>query len=85
MSERESNPRFAIGKVVSNKSKDTIVVMVERKVKHPKYGKYQKKSTKLHAHCTEETKLGDIVRIQESKPISKMKTWQFIEKVTSAV
>lgn len=68
--------RMLTGRVISNKMKDTITVLVERRVKHAKYGKYIKRSTKIHAHdlgnqCQE----GDIVLIQASRPISKTKSW----------
>jgi small subunit ribosomal protein S17 len=83
MSEKQSNPRTVIGTVVSNKMDKTVVVLVERKVKHPKYGKIMKKSTKLHAHAEVETKLGDKVRIAETRPYSKTKTWKLEEIITS--
>lgn len=81
MSDQDKVKRSVIGRVISNKMDKSITVMVERKVKHPIYGKYVKRSTKLHAHdennvCNE----GDIVSIIESRPVSKTKTWQ-LEKV----
>ena len=64
------------GKVVSNKMDKTITVLVERRVKHPIYGKYITRSTKLHAHDeTNECNIGDEVTITESRPLSKTKTW----------
>lgn len=75
------NARTAIGKVVSNKMQNTIVVLVERKVRHPKYGKFTKKSSKLHAHCEAPVEIGETVRIAETRPISKTKTWKFVERV----
>lgn len=71
------------GRVLSNKMQKTVTVLVERRIKHPIYGKYVNRSTKLHAHdehnlCVE----GDIIDIQQSKPISKTKNWVFVSKVT---
>jgi len=68
--------RTLTGKVVSDKMDKTIVVMIERKVKHPIYGKYVVKSTKVKAHDeSNECKAGDIVTIQETRPLSKDKSW----------
>lgn len=68
--------RTLSGKVISNKMDKSITVLVERKVKHPIYGKIIKRSTKLHAHDEKnECNIGDIVTIQESKPLSKTKSW----------
>ena len=68
--------RTAQGRVVSNKADKTITVLVERRVKHPIYGKFMTRSTKLHAHDeANECNIGDLVTIQESRPISKSKTW----------
>jgi small subunit ribosomal protein S17 len=72
--------RTLTGKVISNKMKDTIVVLIERRVKHPKYGKFIKRSTKVHAHDAGNTcKIGDVVLVKESRPISKTKSWQLVE------
>ena len=73
------------GRVTSNKMDKTITVTVERQVKHPIYGKYVKRSTKIHAHdeqnvCQE----GDIVTIRETKPFSKTKSWTLVDVVTKA-
>ncbi|HHL45892.1 MAG TPA: 30S ribosomal protein S17 [Gammaproteobacteria bacterium] len=77
--------RTVSGCVVSNKMDKTITVLVERKVAHPLYGKYIKRSTKLHAHDEDNVcKEGDIVRIEECRPLSKSKTWRLVEVVTSA-
>jgi small subunit ribosomal protein S17 len=71
--------RSLTGKVVSDKMDKTITVMVERRVKHPVYGKYQTRSTKLHAHDeSNECKSGDVVTIQETRPYSKSKTWKLV-------
>jgi len=75
--------RTVTGKVVSNKMDKTITVLVERKVKHPLYGKYIKQSNKFHAHDEKnEINEGDIVQITEHKPISKSKSW-VLTKVVS--
>lgn len=72
--------RTVAGRVVSNKMDRTITVLVERRVKHPLYGKYLRRSTKLHAHDeSNECNEGDEVTITECKPISKTKTWQLVE------
>ena len=71
-----------IGVVVSNKMDKSIVVLVERKVKHPMYGKFVKKSTKLMAHDEKnECSIGDTVRIMETRPLSKNKCWRLVEVV----
>ncbi len=82
MNENQKNPRTVIGKVVSNKMDKTVVVLVERKVRHPKYGKFMKKSTKLHAHTDESIDIGSVVRVHECRPISKTKSWKVLEVVT---
>ena len=69
-----------IGVVTSNKMTKTITVAVERKVKHPIYGKFVKKTTKFHAHDEKnEASIGDIVRIMETRPLSKTKRWRLVE------
>ena len=74
-----------IGVVVSNKMDKSIVVLVERKVKHPKYGKFVKKSTKFMAHDEKnECNIGDTVRIMETRPLSKNKCWRLVEIVERA-
>ena len=71
-----------IGIVTSNKMTKTITVAVERKVKHPIYGKFVKKTTKFHAHDEkDEASIGDIVRIMETRPLSKTKRWRLVEIV----
>jgi small subunit ribosomal protein S17 len=77
--------RTVIGKVVSNKMDKTITVLVERKVKHPLYGKYINKSNKFHAHDEKnEINEGDVVQITEHKPISKSKSWVVTKVVSKA-
>ena len=74
-----------IGVVVSNKMDKSIVILVERKVKHPKYGKLVKKSTKFMAHDEKnEANIGDTVRIMETRPLSKNKCWRLVEIVEKA-
>ena len=71
-----------IGVVTSNKMSKTITVAVERKVKHPIYGKFVKKTSKFHAHDDKnECSIGDLVRIMESRPLSKTKRWRLVEVV----
>lgn len=83
MSNSESNARTAVGKVVSDKMQKTIVVVVERTVKHPKYGKIMKRRTKLHAHDENQVcKIGNTVKIRESRPISKTKSWVLVEVIS---
>jgi small subunit ribosomal protein S17 len=69
-----------VGLVVSNKMNKSIVVEVERKIKHPKYGKYVKKTSTFMAHDeTNDCNIGDTVRIMESRPLSKNKCWRLVE------
>ena len=71
-----------IGVVTSNKMAKTITVSVERKVKHPIYGKFIKKTTRFHAHDEKnEASIGDVVRIMETRPLSKTKRWRLVEVV----
>jgi len=77
MSEENSLARTASGTVVSNKMDKTITVLVERRIKHPLYGKYIKRSKKIHAHDpANQRQEGDQVTIEETKPISKTKAWK---------
>ena len=72
----ETNPRTLSGLVVSDLMDKTITVKVERRVKHPVYGKFIRRSTKLHAHDGEnECRIGDTVTVVECRPLSKSKTW----------
>ena len=71
-----------IGVVTSNKMTKTITVAVERKVKHPIYGKFVKKTSKFHAHDEKnEASIGDLVKIMETRPLSKTKRWRLVEIV----
>ena len=75
--------RVLQGVVVSDKNAKTVVVNVERRFTHPVMGKTVRRSKKYHAHVeTGEYKVGDIVRIQECRPISKLKSWEVIERVS---
>ena len=74
--EKKSLKRTLVGKVVSDKRSKTVTVLIERRVKHPIYDKIVVKSSKYHAHDEKgEYKLGDVVEITESRPISKTKNW----------
>lgn len=74
-----------IGTVMSNKCDKTITVRIERKEKHPIYHKYVKKTKKLHAHDeNNQCAIGDIVRIMETRPLSKMKKWRLVEILEKA-
>ena len=85
MSETSSNPRTLTGRVVSDKMDRTVTVKVERRVRHPLYGKIIRRSTKVHAHDEENScRIGDTVRVVECRPISKSKTWRLVEIVERA-
>ena len=74
--------RSIVGQVVSDKMDKTIVVLGERKVKHPLYGKFVRRSTKYHAHDENNScRVGDVVKIKECRPLSKSKCWTLIEVV----
>ncbi len=74
-----------IGVVTSNKMTKTVTVAVERKVKHPMYGKFVKKTTKFHAHDEkDECTVGDVVKIMETRPLSKTKRWRLVEVIEKA-
>ena len=86
MSESNSVERVLTGKVISNSRDKTIAVLIERRVRHPIYKKYIKRSTKVHAHDEKnECSLGDVVRVSESKPFSKTKNWNLIEVIEKSV
>jgi small subunit ribosomal protein S17 len=85
MSEQAKNTRTVTGRVVSDKMDKTVTVLVERKVPHPIYGKYVKRSTKLHAHDEgNECKMGDTVSIEECRPLSKNKSWRLVKVLERA-
>ena len=80
MNEQANMERTVTGRVVSNKMDKTITVLVERRVKHPIYGKYIKRSTKLHAHDeANECNEGDTVTVASCRPLSKNKTWRLVK------
>lgn len=80
MAQQENLVRTLTGKVVSDKMDKSIVVLIERRVKHPVYGKYVSKSSKLKAHDeTNDCKIGDTVTIAESRPLSKTKSWALVK------
>lgn len=86
MTEQTKVSRNLIGRVISNKMQKSITVLIERKVPHPRYGKYVKRTTKLHAHdetsvCNE----GDLVAIEQCRPLSKTKSWRLVKVLEKAV
>lgn len=85
MSENQEKLRTLTGRVVSNKMDKTITVQVERLVKHPLYGKYIKRSTKMLAHDEDnQCQMGDLVAITTSRPLSKRKTWTLVKILEKA-
>jgi small subunit ribosomal protein S17 len=86
MTETTSIKRTLIGRVVSDKMDKTVTVLIERRVKHPVYGKYITKSKKYHAHDeNNEIGEGDLVEIEESRPISRTKAWRVTKLLEKAV
>lgn len=86
MSETSKIKRTLVGRVVSDKMQNTVTVLVERKVKHPVYGKVMTRSKKYHAHNDGDTaRSGDLVEIAESRPISRTKTWRVTQVLEKAV
>jgi small subunit ribosomal protein S17 len=76
--------RILVGTVVSDKTDKTVTVLVERKVRHPLYGKIVRRSKKYHAHDEDNTfHTGETVRIEETRPISKTKTWKVLDRVSA--
>ena len=85
MNESAQKIRTIQGKVISDKMDKTITVLVERQVKHPLYGKFMRRSTKLHAHDeSNQCREGDTVNITSCRPLSKTKTWNLVEVVDRA-
>lgn len=83
--EKSSLKRTLIGRVVSNKMTKTVTVLVERKVKHPMYKKYVVRSTRLHAHDESNALAeGDLVEIQETRPLAKTKAWTVARRIEAA-
>lgn len=86
MSETTSSKRTLIGRVVSDKMEKTVTVLVERKVKHPMYGKVMVRSKKYHAHNEgNSAKAGDLVEIVETRPVSRTKTWAVTSVLEKAI
>jgi small subunit ribosomal protein S17 len=85
MSEQESNNRTLVGQVVSDAMDKSITVTVERRVKHPVYGKFLRRSTKVHAHDeANECHVGDTVMVEQCRPLSKTKTWRLVKVLERA-
>ncbi|MFA6469936.1 MAG: 30S ribosomal protein S17 [Bacteroidota bacterium] len=83
--ETRNNRKTRTGKVISNKMAKSIIVAIERKVAHPLYKKYFKRTTKFYAHDEKnEAGIGDTVKIMETRPLSKLKRWRLVEIVTKA-
>ena len=86
MSEAPSSKRTLIGRVVSDKMEKTVTVLVERKVKHPVYGKVMVRSKKYHAHNDgDSAKAGDLVEIVETRPVSRTKSWSVSNILQKAI
>ena len=82
MTEQQETNRTLTGRVIRNKMNKTITVLVERRVKHPIYGKFIKRSTKVHAHdSNNECQVGDTVTVEQCRPLSKSKTWRLLRIV----
>ncbi len=85
MSDQNNSNRTLEGRVVSDKMDKSITVLVERKVKHPIYGKFIRRSTKVHAHDeTNECGIGDLVVVEQCRPLSKSKAWRLVKVVSKA-
>ena len=85
MSEEQAANRALTGRVVSNAMDKTVTVLVERRVKHPLYGKFIRRSTKVHAHDeANECNQGDVVTVEQCRPLSKTKTWRLVKVVERA-
>jgi small subunit ribosomal protein S17 len=85
MSEEKKVQRKLVGRVVSDKMDKSATVMIERKIRHPLYGKYIRRSTKLHVHDeSNECKMGDTVTIEQCRPVSKTKSWRLVSVVERA-
>ncbi len=85
MNEQQPTNRTLIGQVVSNAMDKTITVSVERRVKHPVYGKFVRRSTKVHAHDeSNECQAGDTVMVEQCRPLSKTKTWRLVKVLERA-
>ena len=82
MNDTSKTPRTVTGKVISNKMDKSATVLIERREKHPVYGKYIRRSTKLHIHDAENAcQEGDVVTIEQCRPLSRTKSWRLVEIV----
>ncbi len=85
MTEQSDSNRTMTGRVISNKMEKTITVLVERREKHPLYGKFVRRSTKVHAHDAEnQCRIGDTVTLEQCRPLSKTKAWRVVRIVGQA-
>jgi small subunit ribosomal protein S17 len=85
MSQQQASNRTMQGRVVSDRMDKSITVLVERRVKHPVYGKFMRRSSKLHAHDeANECGVGDVVIVEQCRPLSKTKTWRLVRVVEKA-
>ena len=85
MGEKTKTARSLSGRVISNKMNKTITVQVDRRIRHPLYGKIVTRHTKLHAHDeSNECKQGDLVQIEECRPLSKSKAWRLVKVLEKA-
>ena len=86
MAVERNRRKTRVGMVISDKMDKTVTVLIERRVKHPIYGKYVKRSTKLHAHDeSNQCRIGDLVTIRETRPLAKTKAWTLVDIVERAV
>jgi len=82
MSEQAADNRTLQGRVVSDKMDKTVTLVVERRVKHPLYGKFVRRSSKVHAHDeNNECRIGDVIVVEQCRPLSKTKAWRFVKLV----
>ncbi len=85
MSEKQTHTPRLTGRVSSDKMDKTITVVIERRIKHPLYGKYITRSQKVHAHDEEnDCRIGDTVTVEQCRPLSRSKTWRLVEVVERA-
>lgn len=86
MSEKTKVSHAMTGRVVSNKMDKSITVLIERSVRHPLYNKYIKRSSKMHAHDeSNECNEGDLVQIQQCRPLSKTKSWRLVKVIEKVI
>ena len=85
MEEIRGHRKVRVGRVVSDKMDKTITVTVERRIAHPLYGKFMRRTSKLYAHDEQnQAGIGDLVKVMETRPLSKMKRWRLVEIVEKA-